>query len=182
MNVALLLIDIQNDYFEGGANPLVGSSEAARKAGSILNYFREHQLPVVHVQHEATRADATFFLPNTEGVKLHSLVEPKGDEVIVVKHFPNSFRGTNLLEVLKSKGIDTLVIGGMMTQMCVDTTVRAAKDLGFECIVASDACATRDMAYGGAVVAAKDVQVSFMAALSYFFARVVTADECLRLL
>lgn len=177
MTTALLLIDIQNDYFPGGAMELVGSPEAGDRAASLLAAFRVKALPVFHVQHISTRPGAKFFLPDTRGVEIHESVAPVDGETVVRKHFPNSFRDTSLLEQLRARQIATLVIGGMMTHMCVDTTVRAAADLGFECRLAHDACATRDLAFGGKQVAAADVQTAFIAALNGLFAKVQSAAD-----
>lgn len=93
------------------------------------------------------------------------------------KHFPNAFRDTPLLTLLKEKGVTDLVLAGMMTHMCVDTTTRAAFDLGFSCILAHDACATRDLAHNGRTVAAADVQTAYMAALGQVFARITDAES-----
>lgn len=177
---ALILIDIQNDYFNGGANPLTGSSEASLEAKSILEFFRKTNQMVIHVQHFSVRPDATFFIPGTKGVEIHLNVQPLSGEMLIKKHFPNSFRETGLLDHLKSKSITNLVICGMMTQMCVDATVRAAKDFGFECTLISDACATKDLIIDDQVVKARDVQNSFLAALNYFYARVLKADDFLK--
>ena len=127
--IALLLIDIQNDYFKGGLNPLVGSSEAGLKAQVILQHFRLQGLPIIHIQHISTKQGATFFLPNTKGAKIHENVAPLKEENVIIKHTPNSFHRTILDNLLRSQDITDLVICGMMTQMCVDATVRAAKDL-----------------------------------------------------
>jgi len=182
MKSALLLIDIQNDYFEYGKNPLVGSNVAVNKANELLKFFRDKGKSVFHVQHVSTRPDATFFIPDTNGVEIHQQVKPLESEVVVLKHYPNSFRDTILLDELKKSGIEQLFICGMMSHICVDTTVRAAKDLGFECIVAADACATRSLEFKGQYVDASMVQASFMAALSYFFAKVISVDECCEML
>lgn len=136
--IALLLIDIQNDYFKGGLNPLVGSSEAGLKAQVILQHFRLQGLPIIHIQHISTKQGATFFLPNTKGAKIHENVAPLKEENVIIKHTPNSFHRTILDNLLRSQDITDLVICGMMTQMCVDATVRAAKDLGYNCIIISD--------------------------------------------
>lgn len=173
---ALLLIDIQNDYFPGGKMELVNSEAAALKAGLLLDAFRNRHLPIIHIQHISTRPTATFFLPHTEGVKIHKSVAPLEGEMVIQKHYPNSFRETKLLDYLKDKGVTDLVTAGMMTQMCVDTTVRAASDLGFACRLAHDACATRDLAFAKKSVAAADVQTAFMAALNGFFAEVLDAE------
>ncbi len=177
MTQALLLIDIQNDYFPGGAMELVGSPSAGVKAGQLLQSFRDKLKPIIHIQHISTRPGATFFLPDTPGVQIHQCVAPIEGETVVQKHYPNSFRETPLLEILRSGDVTQLVIAGMMTQMCVDSTTRAAADLGFKCVLASDACATRDLEFGGETVSAASVQVAFLAALNGLFARVVSVDE-----
>jgi len=177
MNIALLLIDIQNDYFPGGAMELVGSVEAGQRAAMLLAAFRRKGLPVIHVQHISTRPGATFFLPDTQGAEIHECVAPQEGETIVRKHFPNSFRETPLLEHLRSRNITGLVIAGMMTHMCVDTTTRAAADLGFACQLAHDACATRALSFDGATVSAADVQTAFVASLNGFFAKVQSAGD-----
>ncbi|MCL1937441.1 MAG: cysteine hydrolase [Candidatus Azobacteroides sp.] len=176
---ALIIIDIQNDYFEGGANPLSRSLEASINAKMLLKNFREKSLPVIHVQHFSRGADSTFFIPNTKGVEIHENVMPMSGEKVIAKNYPNSFRETELLNYLKSNPITDLVICGMMTQMCVDATTRAAKDFGFTCVVIGDACATKDLEIQGENVAANEVQKSFLAALNYFYSTVKNTQEYL---
>lgn len=177
MNLALVLIDIQNDYFENGTNTLVGSDKAGRNARLILDKFRSMKLPIVHIQHIATSPTATFFLPNTVGAEIHDSVKPLTHEKVVVKHFPNSFRETELLDYLNSKNVTDLVVCGMMTHMCVDATTRAAKDLGFNITLIGDACATKDLEIHGERVAAKDVHNSFLAALNNTYANVIATEQ-----
>lgn len=179
MNTALILIDIQNDYFENGTMPLVESKEASLCARQILDKFRADSLSIVHIQHIATRPSATFFQTQTKGSEIHENVKPKGNEKVIIKHYPNSFRETELLEYLKNKNITNLVICGMMTHMCVDATVRAAKDDGFNCVVIADACATRDLEINGEEVKAAEVQKSFLAAFNGFYATVKTTKQYL---
>jgi nicotinamidase-related amidase len=157
----------------------VGSGEASKNARLILDKFRADSLAVIHIQHLATRPEATFFRPNTIGAAIHDNVKPLPQEMVIVKHFPNSFRGTNLLDYLKSKDITDLVICGMMTHMCIDATVRAAKDFGFNVVLIADACATKDLEINGQIVKADDVQNSFFAALSYSYSTVTTAARYL---
>ena len=173
---ALVLIDIQNDYFPGGRMELVGSEAAAEAAARLLGFFREAKLPVVHIQHISTRPGSTFFLPGTAGANIHASVTPLKGEPVFTKHFPNSFRETPLQKHLDGLGALRLVIAGMMTHMCVDATVRAAFDLGYAVTVAGDACATRDLVYEGRAVAAADVHAAFLAALAAVYATVVAAD------
>jgi len=172
MTTALVLIDLQNDYFPGGAMELAGAREAVMQARALLEGFRARSWPVFHIQHIAKRADATFFLPGTKGADIHVAVAPSAEEAVITKHFPNSFRETNLLESLRGVGASRLVVAGMMTHMCVDTTVRAAADLGFDCVLAQDGCATRTLQFDGQQVQAPQVQLSYLAALDGSFAKV----------
>lgn len=177
MAEALLLIDLQNDYFPGGTMPLPGAEAACAVAAGVLARYRAAGLPVVHIRHEAIRPGATFFLPGTKGAAFHPAVAPQKGEAVVLKHYPNSFRETNLLDVLRGLGVESLTVCGMMTNMCVDAGVRAAVDLGFSCRVVSDACAARDLAHGGVSVAAAEVNAAFLAALAAAYAPVIPAAQ-----
>ncbi len=182
MNPALLLVDIQQDYFPNGRMEVVGAAEASRAAKRLLDHFRKKDLHVVHIQHIAARPNATFLLPNTEGINFHESVKPLPGERVIKKHFPNSFRDTDLQECLRSKDIKELVICGMMSHMCIDTTTRAAFDLGYICTVAHDACATRNMKFNAIDIPAKHVHGSYMAALGAVFAKVSGAEEIIGML
>ncbi len=177
MTKALLLIDIQNDYFPGGAMELVNSSLAAVKAGKLLQAFRQRALPIIHIQHVSLRPGATFFLPDTVGAQIRDSVAPVGGETVFQKYYPNSFRETPLLGHLRDRQISELVIAGMMTHMCVDSTTRAAADLGFQCVLAHDAYATRALSFGGAAISAEDVHRAFIAALNGLFAKALSVEE-----
>jgi nicotinamidase-related amidase len=181
MKTALLIIDIQNDYFPGGKYPLVKPLEAAQKAYMILQCFRESGGHHVHIQHISLEPNATFFISGDRGTDIHDSVAHFEGEPIVYKHEPNSFLNTELLELLKSWEIERVVITGMMTHMCVDATARAAADLGFQIIVAEDACATRDLQYGDTTIPAEQVHKAFLAALTWY-GRVMKADEIIALL
>lgn len=176
---ALLIIDIQNDYFEGGKNELQGSFGASLNARNVLEKFREKKSQIIHVQHISTKPGSTFFLPETEGCKIQVNVQPLENEKVIVKHYPNSFRETDLNIYLQSLGINHLVVCGMMTHMCVDTTVRAARDLGYEITLLGDACATKDLQFEK-VVKAEDVHQSFLAALNGVFAKVENTSDYLK--
>jgi len=168
MKTALLLIDIQNDYFPGGKMELEGPVEAAKKANELLQCFRDHALPTVHIQHISLKPDATFFIPGERGADINDITAHYEGEPLVQKHFPNSFRETNLLELLKEWEIERVIITGMMTHMCVDATARAAADLGFQVMVAEDACATRGLTYGETTIPADHVHMAFLAALKSY--------------
>lgn len=177
---ALVLIDIQNDYFPGGKWTLRGIEAAAENAAKLLAAARAAGDLVVHVRHEFPTADAPFFAPGSEGAKIHPKVRSIESEPIVLKHHVNSFRETDLKAILDRHGVEEVVICGAMSHMCVDAGTRAASDLGFKCIVVHDACATRDQEFGGAVVPAAQVHASFMAALRFGYAKLVSTEEYVR--
>lgn len=170
----LILVDLQNDYFSGGRMELVDTEKAAANARLLLSAFRGDDAPIVHIQHLAGQPGASFFLPGTHGAEINEMVMPKAGEIMVAKHYPNSFRETSLLQTLRNKGIHNLVICGAMSHMCIDATTRAAFDLGFNCMVAEDACATKDLIFNGKTIKASEVHAAFMAALSAPYAKVTS--------
>ncbi|MCX5893908.1 MAG: cysteine hydrolase family protein, partial [Deltaproteobacteria bacterium] len=131
MNQALLLVDLQNDYFPGGKMELVGINEAVIQAQALLAEFRRRHWPTYHIQHVSLRAGAPFFVPGTPGVEIQTLIAPLPGETVLEKHFPNSFRDTGLQEKLAAAQVQELVICGAMSHMCIDATTQAAVDLGF---------------------------------------------------
>jgi nicotinamidase-related amidase len=174
---ALLIIDIQRDYFPGGSFPLVEPEAAAENASRLLAAFRAAGDAVVHVQHAWDAPDAEYLKPGTPGFEIHDAVRPQGDEAVIQKTEPNAFVGTALAEQLRSRGVDTVVVAGMMSSMCVDATVRAAVDLGFAATVVHDACAAPDLEFEGETIPGRAVHGAFMAALGDGYATVVAARE-----
>lgn len=179
-NRALLIVDVQNDYFEGGKFTLVGIDKAAQNCKRLLEHFRTNKLPIIHIQHFFVGENAPFFAPKTPGSDINEAVTPLEGEKLITKNYPSSFRETELNEYLKKSGITELVIVGAMSHMCIDTTTRAAADLGYTCQVIHDACATRDLEFNGTVVKASDVHASYMAALGFAFAKILSTEEYLR--
>ena len=177
MKTGLILVDIQNDYFPGGRMELKGMEEAAARAKDLLSFFRENHQPTFHVQHISIRENASFFLPDTAGVEMHESIIPVADEPLIQKHYPNSFRETDLLQKLNKDQIERVVICGAMSHMCIDATARAAFDFGFDCLIIQDACATRDLEFEGKVIAAEQVHGSFMAALGSAYAQILNSNE-----
>lgn len=175
----LVLIDIQKDYFPKGRMELVNPIKASENAKKLLDAFRSRKYPIVHVRHISTSESASFFKPNTDGIDFDTKVQPLDGEKIITKHFPNSFRETELKEHLDGLGTKDVIFCGMMSHMCVDATVRAAADLGYNTSLAHDACATRNLTFGGTEVQSSDVHASFMAALSGTYASVKNTDEIL---
>jgi nicotinamidase-related amidase len=177
---ALLIIDIQNDYFPGGAMALEGAEAAGQNAAKLLAAFRAKHLPVFHMQHLSVRPGATFFIPGTPGAEIHACVAPAANEKVIEKNYPNSFRETALETRLEAAGTRHLVIAGMMTQMCIDATVRQAFDLGYRVTLGADACATRDQSYGGQTIPAAQVHGAFLAALNGLYAKVLPVDQIIQ--
>jgi nicotinamidase-related amidase len=177
MHTALILVDIQNDYFAGGRMELIGMEAAGEKAGQLLVFFRDKRWPTFHIQHISDREGASFFLPGTKGAEIHAAVSPRAEDPVIQKHYPNSFRETPLLETLKSTGVESVVICGAMSHMCIDATTRAAADFGFRCTVVHDACATRNLDFGNKKILAEDVHSAFMAALGSAYAKVISCRD-----
>jgi len=179
VKTALLVIDVQSFYFEGGKLPLAGPLEASQQARKVLERFRARHWPVIHVQH----LPAAQAAPSPDGgdpqYRIHTNVLPVAGERVVGKHFANAFRDTELLATLHELGVKKLVICGMQTQMCVEAATRAAADLGFEVTVIHDACATRDLAFGDRKVPAAEVHAAALAAMSGTYARVISAEQFL---
>jgi nicotinamidase-related amidase len=173
----LLIIDIQRDYFPGGAYPLVEPEAAAEAARSVLDSFRAAGDPVIHMKHVWDAPDAEFMRPGTEGIEIHPAVEPADGELVLEKTSPNSFVDTPLEEELRKGGADGLVVAGMMSSMCVDATVRAAADLGFSPTVVHDACAAPDLEFNGVDVPGSAVHAAFMAALADGYAELTSAID-----
>jgi nicotinamidase-related amidase len=175
----LLIIDIQRDYFPGGAYPLVEPEAAAAEARRVLDSFRAAGESVIHMKHGWDAPDAGFMRPGTEGIEIHPTVAPADGELILEKTSPNSFVDTPLEAELRQRDPDELVVAGMMSSMCVDATVRAAADLGFSPTVIHDACAAPDLQFNGVDVPGAAVHAAFMAALADGYAEVTSAAELL---
>jgi nicotinamidase-related amidase len=165
---ALLIIDIQDFYFPGGAMPLEEPEAAAANAAKVLAAFRAAGRPVIHVRHDVK-----------DGGAIHASVAPIEGEKVFTKSEVSCFNGTEVLAYLHELGIKRLVLVGMQTHMCLEAATRAAYDLGFECIVVGDACATRDLTYGGTTVKAADVHASTLATLDRTYATVVDTETFL---
>ena len=177
MKTGLLLVDIQNDYFPGGMVELMGIDDAASKAEKLLALFRKNKLPTYHIQHIAREKGAPAFLANTKGAEIHEGIKPLPEEVVIQKHFPNSFRETDLLDQLRNSDVSKLVICGAMSHMCIDATTRAAAGYDFRCTVIHDACATRDLKFLDTTVPAQQVHASFMSALAFAYAKVISLEQ-----
>lgn len=182
MKTALLMLEIQNDYFPNGRIPLERSLDASIKAQIALQTYRERKEAILHVQHISTEPNATYFFPCTKGADFYPSVHPLKNEPVFKKHYPNSFKDTQLLNYLKKQQIKHLVICGMMTHQTIDSTVRAAFDLGFYCTILQDACAARQLEFNQTLVSTQNVQYAILAALQTQYAVITTVDEHLQIM
>ena len=171
-NRAIVVVDIQNDYFPGGKYELVGIDKAAANAARVIEAAREKGDRVIHIQHIFSSQGAPFFTPDSEGITINPAVAPREDETVVVKNHPNAFLKTELKEILDADGIDHVVVVGAMSHMCIDATVRAASDYGYKTTVVQDACATRDLEHEGITVPAASVHAAMMSALGFAYATI----------
>lgn len=173
---ALVVIDIQNEYFPGGALPLPDAEGAVGRAAGAIEAAREAGIPVIHIRHEEPSSDQ-FFVPGSRGAETNDTVAPAEGETVIVKHYPNSFLDTDLSERLAGSGSKRVAFCGMMTSMCVDATVRAAADLGLEPVLIDDACAAPDLEHRGRQVSADSVHAAFCAALGDEIATVLGTTD-----
>ena len=163
---ALLLIDIQNIYFTPGPLLLHKPTEAAKKAAVLLERFRKEGKTIIHVQHNFKALSG-----------IHCLVKPLEGEKIIHKDYPNSFLETDLLGYFEACGIKKLVVAGMMSHMCVDTTVRMCQNYGYDVTVIDDACTTHSLKHDKMTIDAQTVHAVYMASLADGFATVVKLED-----
>lgn len=182
MRPALLVIDAQQEYFAPYGKWLVQrGEEALAEIQRILEGFRRHGLPVMHITHEALDPSSMVFRAGSGGVLVHPDLAVLEGESVLKKHFPGSFTQTPLDAYLRRAGADTLVVTGFQTHHCCDTTTRQARERGFQVLFTSDATATRDLVVRGEVVTAAHLQRATLAAM-VGFASIHTAEEVVKLL
>jgi nicotinamidase-related amidase len=170
----LVLIDVQNEYLEGPI-ALPGAQPALAKAADLLARARKAGTRVVHVAHKGGKGG--LFDREAHRGAIADAVAPIAGETVVEKPRPNSFSGTTLAEAVGAPGAP-LIMAGFMTHMCVSSTARAALDLGYQTVIAADACATRDLPKpGGGVIDAKSLHEAELAALADRFAGVFRVEE-----
>ena len=178
-NTALVLVDIQNDYFEGGLWPVDKMRQVSANAARLLENARNKDHTIIHVHHEIPSDEAPFFRPGTPGAEIHSSVAPAADEPTILKHKPNSFHNTSLHADLEAKGVTDVIICGAMSQMCIDATARAAVDFGYKVTVVEDACGAKEQAFKDMEIPAPQVHAAFMAPLAMLYARVIDTETYL---
>ncbi|KNC12674.1 cysteine hydrolase [Pantoea sp. RIT-PI-b] len=176
---AVIVIDIQNEYFPGGKMPIPDGMQALKNSKRIVEFAHKNKMPVFFVQHLGD-ADGPLFAKGSRFAEFHKDLQPaKGDRVIS-KATPSSFVGTDLQKQLDSLGIKQLIITGLMTHMCVSSTARDAVPLGYSVIIPEDATATRDLAtWDNKVVDHKVLQQAALTGVADVFAEIKTTDAVL---
>lgn len=182
-NTALLIVDFQNDYFQTFKNakfPLEKTEDALSNTKKLLESFRKKKMEVIYIKHEKDSEDASFFKKGTEGANIHQSIKPKKSEKVIIKNYPNSFLKTDLKEYLDKLEIKSIIVVGAMTHMCIDATIRAGSDFGYNCTVVSDACATKSLEFDGKKISSEFVHGTIMAALEFAYAKVVYTQNILK--
>lgn len=145
MTSALLLIDLQNDYFPGGRYPLWNTEATLAAVEAAIARARRAHMAIVHVQHVAPHADAPFFAAGTDGARIHPrILAAAPDAPVVVKQHADAFHQTDLAERLAQQGIDRLLLAGMMTQNCITHTALSKAADRYAVVVQADATTTVD--------------------------------------
>lgn len=176
MKRALLIVDIQKDYFPGGRGELFEPEKAAANAKAVLDYFRSSGEEVIFIRHESEEKGNFLFSNGSEGTQIYPLLAPLENERVFTKRVPDSFLSNGLADYLKKAGVTELIVCGMMSHMCIDTTVRAAASRGYKVTVLEDACTTLDLSRHGVLYPAQQVHEIFMASLDGAFAKVITTN------
>ena len=141
---ALLVIDVQNEYFDGKA-PIPDGDAALEHIRAAIDAAEHADMQVVYVQHEVLQRERGVFLRGTHGFELHPRLKPRSEDPLIVKHYPGAFAQTDLDEVLRANGITQVAISGYMTHMCCDTTAREGFQRNLKVLFLDDATATRDV-------------------------------------
>jgi len=178
-DTGLLIIDLQMDYFEGGAFEVDPDQRALAldSAKALLETARNNHTPIIHIQHINTRPDALFFRPGTPGVAIHPALAPREGEIVIAKAHANSFLETDLEKHLQQLGIQRLVVGGAMAWMCIQGTVRAASERGYEVLLVPDMVASRGYTWEGQELDAATTKAAALAPLCWRFAKATSVKD-----
>jgi nicotinamidase-related amidase len=140
-DTALLVIDVQKGMFSED-DPVYDGENLLSKISTLITQARASGIPVIYVQHNGRPGDPLE--PGTEGWPIHPAIEPAKGEPVVDKWTPDSFHETSLQQELEERGIKKLVVAGIQTEYCVDTTCRRASSLGYDITLVKDAHSTWD--------------------------------------
>lgn len=175
MKRALLVIDVQNEYFTGKL-PVTYPEGSFENIIKVMDFANENNIPVLLIQHTNPGKDSATFKKGTEEHRIHDEVLKRGYAKIIEKKLPGSFTGTELESWLKENDIDTLVISGYMTQMCCDTTARQAIHIGFNVEFLSDATGTLDISNSAGEISAEELHKAILITQAMRFSKVMSTE------
>lgn len=176
---ALLVIDVQREYFDG-AFPISHPVGHLERILEVMDEATKYKVPVAVVRHHQPDPNSPVFQLNSAMWQLHPEVAGRPREVVIDKQLPGSFTGTGLEAWLKSNQIDTVCIAGYMTQICCDTTARQAMHLGYKVEFLSDATGTLDIANSAGSVTAQQMHESILVAQQMFISEVLNSKDWLQ--
>ena len=176
---ALLVIDVQNEYFTGKL-PVTYPEGSFGKIIQAVDAANQKKIPVILIRHGSPQKDAMAFVKDSSGWEIHEELLKKDYHCIIDKQLPGSFTGTELEETLRSMGVDTVVICGYMTQMCCDTTARQAVHLGMSAEFLSDATGTLDIENYAGKISAADLHKAIQITQAMRFSKVMNTDEWIK--
>jgi nicotinamidase-related amidase len=175
MKEALLVIDVQNEYFTGKL-PVTFPYGSFDKILVAIDANAEH-IPVVVIQHSNTAPESVTIKKGTNGWELHDEIKRRQVDIIIEKNLPGSFTGTNLDLWLKENDISIITIAGYMTQMCCDTTSRQAFHRGYTVNFLSDATGTLSITNAAGMISDADLHRAILVTQQQRFSRVLTTGE-----
>lgn len=176
MKKALLVIDVQNEYFTGKL-PVTHPTGSLENIVKAMNAAVQHSIPVVVIQHTAAALDQPLFRKGSNEWDLHPVVAKCSRNLLIEKNFPGSFTETNLEPWLNENGVDTVVISGYMTQLCCDTTARQAFHLGFKVEFLADATGTLSLSNDAGNVTAEELHRAILVTQGMIFGKVINTEE-----
>lgn len=178
MTRALLVIDVQREYFDG-AFPIRHPAGHLESILETMDAARRANVPTVVVRHHQPDPESPIFRKGSDMWQLHDEVESRPRDVLIDKQLPGSFTGTSLDAFLKERNIDTVSIAGYMTQMCCDTTARQAFHRGYKVEFLKDATGTLDVENKGGSVTAEQLHESILVAQQMFISDVIDKETWL---
>jgi nicotinamidase-related amidase len=180
-NAALIIVDVQTAFYDqswGRRN----NPEAEENIVKILDHWRSTSRPVIHIQHVSKTNENSLFYIKKATHEFKEMLQPLEGEPIIQKSVNSSFIGTDLESRLRSKGIDSVIIVGLTTNHCVETTTRMAGNLGFNTYLVSDATATFDrIGPDGKTYLAEDIHQMTMVNLNEEFATIIETNSLIEL-
>ncbi|EPR14330.1 cysteine hydrolase family protein [Ruminiclostridium papyrosolvens] len=179
MKRALLVIDVQNEYFTGKL-PVTYPSDSYGNILKVVDTANDKNIPVILIQHTSPGENAVTFKKGSSEWDIHPDLLLRKYNYIVEKYLPGSFTNTNLESVLKELDIDTVTITGYMTQMCCDTTARQAMHMGYSVEFLSDATGTLQFSNNAGTISAEDLHKAILVTQAARFSKVLSSDEWLK--